>query len=178
MKPELVLDEDEKKTRFRKFLSKKAIKEEPLTEEPHLVTLKVEANITDETSHAENMANKYIAEFQDEHKMNMQYFCEQRTVKREDLYSGVMDRSAGPVIPPLPPQPQPLTQITAEDVDQHFGLSHSSYQIAGNMVRTDLTNNGVSVIERMPRQGDIWTQYPYKQTSQNRKSVIVRARKE
>ena len=43
MKPELVLDEDEKKTRFRKFLSKKAIKEET-TEAPQFIPLKVELN--------------------------------------------------------------------------------------------------------------------------------------
>ena len=52
MKPELVLDEDEKKTRFRKFLSKKAIKEET-TEAPQFIPLKVELN-TDDSNQQEH----------------------------------------------------------------------------------------------------------------------------
>jgi len=174
MKPELVLDEDEKKTRFRKFLSKKAVKEEP-TEEPQFIPLKVELN-TDDSNQHEQFTNDYIAGFQEEQKLNLQYFCEQQTFKREELYSAGGDREEASVISSL--ASQPLTQITADDVDQHLGgFSGSSYMHAGNVVRKELIQNGVSVIERMPRQ-EVLNQDPYIQQTQNRKSVIVRARLE
>ena len=174
MKPELVLDEDEKKTRFRKFLSKKAVKEEP-TEEPQFIPLKVELN-TDDSNQHEQFTNDYIASFQEEQKLNLQYFCEQQTFKREELYSTGGDREEASVISSL--ASQPLTQITADDVDQHLGgFSGGSYMQAGNMVRKELIQNGVSVIERMPRQ-EVLNQDPYIQQTQNRKSVIVRARLE
>ena len=174
MKPELVLDEDEKKTRFRKFLSKKAVKEEP-TEEQQFIPLKVELNTEDSNQH-EQITNDYIAGFQEEQKLNMQYFCEQQTFKREEqLYSGAGGQEEASVISSL--GSQPLTQITGEDVDQHLGgFSGASYLHAGNMVRKEIFQNGVSVIERMPRQEEILTQDPFIQQPQTRKSVIVRAK--
>ena len=177
MKPELVLDEDEKKTRFRKFLSKKAIKEEP-TEEPQFIPLKVELN-TEDSNHHEQFTNDFIPGFQAEQRLNLQYFCEQQTFKREELYSGAEaagEREAS-VISLL--SSQPLAQITADDVDQHLGgFSGGSNLNAGNMVRKESIQNGVSVIERMPRHEDILTPDPYIQQTQTRKSVIVRARLE
>lgn len=173
MKPELVLDEDEKKTRFRKFLSKKAVKEEP-TEEPHFIPLKVELN-TEDSNQQEQITNDYIAGFQEEQKLNMQYFCEQQTFKREELYSGAGGAEEASVISSL--GSQPLTQITGDDVDQHLGgFSGASYLHPGNMVRKEIFHNGVSVIERMPRQEEVFTQDPFIQQPQNRKSVIVRAK--
>ena len=180
MKPELVLDEDEKKTRFRKFLSKKAIKEET-TEAPQFIPLKVELN-TDDSNQQEHFTNDYMAGFQEEQKQNLQYFCEQQTFKMEEqeLYSGGGAREVAASVISSLTQSQPLTQITADDVDQHLGgFSGGSYLPVENMVRKDLIQNGVSVIERMPRQEEIFTQQdPYIQQTQNRKSVIVRARLE
>ena len=174
MKPELVLDEDEKKTRFRKFLSKKAVKEEPTEEPQPYIPLKVELNTEDSNQH-EQIANDYIAGFQEEQKLNMQYFCEQQTFKREEQYSGAGGPEEASVISSL--GSQPLTQITGDDVDQHLGgFSGASYLHAGNMVRKEIFQNGVSVIERMSRQEEVLTQDPFIQQPQNRKSVIVRAK--